>query len=218
MINRLGSPTTDFEVELLRDQHSAQIFTFESLGSGQTIINFTTRDMLGQPSWDPKLALYDDSGNLVPIATNDSALSLDGFDRAEIVANLRGGETYYVIVDAFDGVFLNVTEDPRDVAAGERFFQFVIESNATIDTSDPDQRIDDHIDIVTDDEGNITNQDLIRQLATRSSGAGRTRRRAGVSRSLTTSIRMATASVMSTDSPASLARCRDTSALDFRTR
>ncbi len=166
VINRLGSPTTDFEVELLRDQHSAQIFTFESLGSGQTIINFTTWDMLGQPSWDPKLALYDDSGNLVPIATNDSALSLDGFDRAEIVANLQGGETYYVIVDAFDGVFLNVTEDPRDVAAGERFFQFVIESNATIDTSDPDQRIDDHIDIVTDDDGNITNQDLIRQLAT----------------------------------------------------
>lgn len=164
VIPRLGG-MDDPGVGLLRDQHSAQIYTFESLGTGRTIINFTTFDSNLQPGWDPKIALYD-AATLTPIATNDTAFTLDAFDRAEIDTNLQGGERYFVIVDAFDGPILNVTDPARDIDPGERFFQMVIESNATIDRSDTDQPIDDHIDVIRDDDGEITNQSVIRQLAT----------------------------------------------------
>ncbi len=164
VVSRLGGPS-DPGVGLLRDQHSAQIYAFDSLGTGTTIINFTTFDGFLLPSWDAKLALFDGT-SLTPIATNDSAISLDGYDRAEISTVIQGGERFYVVVDAFDGPIVNVTDPARDIAAGERFFQMVIESNATIDLSDPDQSIDDHIDAVTDEDGIITNQDVIRQLAT----------------------------------------------------
>jgi hypothetical protein len=145
-------------VELLRDQHSAQLFVFNSLGTGDTIINFTTFDGFLQPGWDPKIALFDDTST-VSIDNNDSAFSFDTFDRAEIQTNLIGGQTYYVLVDAFDGPFLDVTDPAVDIAAGQQFYQFVIESNATIDLSDPDQPIDDHIDF-------LANTDIVRDLAT----------------------------------------------------
>ncbi len=173
-ITRLGvifrEPTTPagVGVGLLRDQHSAQIYSFEALGSGQTIINFFVTNAMGQRSWDPKIALYD-ANTLTPIATNDSAVSFDAFDRAEIVADLQGGEKYFVVIDAFDGLLQGVTATPRDYGAADQNFYFVIESNATIDRSDLNQQIDDHIDVEHDDEDApelVTNQDTIRNLAT----------------------------------------------------
>jgi len=165
--DRLRDPTLPNSAGLLRDQHSAQMFTFEALGTGTTIINFYVTNVMGQRSWDPKLALYE-YDSATPIATNDSAVSFDAFDRAEIVANLQGGKTYYVIADAFDGLLQGVTATPRDYAAADNVYYMVIESNATIDRSDPDQPIDDHIDILIDDEndGVVANQDLVRDLAT----------------------------------------------------
>ena len=168
VIERNPSDPASVGVGLLRDQHSAQIYSFDSLGTGQTIINFFVFNALGQRSWDPKLALYS-ANSLTPIATNDSAVSFDAFDRAEIVANLQGGETYYIVVDAFDGLLQGVTSTPRDYTAADNLFVFVVESNATIDRSDPDQQIDDHIDVVRDDPDDaelITNQNTIRDLAT----------------------------------------------------
>ncbi len=164
-ITRLGvvfrNPTDPLDpngVGLLRDQHSAQLFVFNSLGSGDTIINFTTFDGFLQPGWDPKIALFNDTSTQ-SIANNDSAFSFDTFDRAEIQTNLEGGQTYYVLVDAFDGPFLDVTDPAVDIAAGQQFYQFVIESNATIDLSDQDQPIDDHIDFLEDTS-------IVRDLAT----------------------------------------------------
>lgn len=164
-----ATPGPAIGVELLRDQHSAQIFTFDALGSGTTIINFMTAEMMfldtpgaqygmSSPGWDPKITLYDDNG-LVPIDNNDTAYSFDGFDRSQIIANLEGGQTYYVVVDAFDGPFLNVNQDDRDTYEAEMNYQFVIESNVTVNRSDSDQPIDDHIDF-------IENTDIIRSLAT----------------------------------------------------
>lgn len=174
-ITRLGviardtaDPFDPVGVGLLRDQHSAQIYAFDSLGTGQTIINFFVFNANVQRSWDPKIALYD-AETLTPIATNDAAVSFDAYDRAEIATNLQGGRRYYVVVDAFDGLLQGVTQAPRDFAAGDQNFFFVIESNATIDRSDIDQQIDDHISLVFgDDEDDtlITNQDIIRSLAT----------------------------------------------------
>ncbi len=163
----LRDPTLPNSAGLLRDQHSAQIFTFEALGTGTTIINFFVANTMGQRSWDPKLALYE-YDSATPIATNDSAVSFDAFDRAEIVADLEGGKKYYVVVDAFDGLLQGVTQDPRDYTADDNVYYMVIESNATIDRSDPDQQIDDHIDIEYDeDDGTlVVNQQLIRDLAT----------------------------------------------------
>ena len=164
-------PSNTIGAELLRDQHSAQIFTFEALGTGSTIINFMS---YFQPvpgaivrGWDPKIALYE-YGSLTPIATNDSAVSFDTFDRAEIVADLQGGTKYFLLADGFDGLLQGVTATPRDYAAAEMNYLLVIESNATIDRSDPDQQIDDHIDIEFDDMDNtlVVNQQLIRDLAT----------------------------------------------------
>lgn len=153
--------------DYLRDNHSAQIFTFEALGSGQTIINFFAFNAFVQRSWDPKIALYD-AESLTPIDTNDTAQSFDAYDRSEIVATLEGGRRYYVVVDAFDGLLAGVTATPRDLEAGDNFYFMVIESSATIDRSDPDQQIDDHIDIVFDDDDPeiITNTNTIRDLAT----------------------------------------------------
>jgi len=167
VVSRIGD-MNDPGVGLLRDQHSAQIYTFDSLGTGTTIINFTAFNALLGRSWDPKLALFNDLSTTA-IATNDTAFSFDNFDRAEIATNLQGGEKYYVIVDAFDGPLLGVADPGRDFVDGEHLFQMVIESNATIDRSDPNQPIDDHIDVIRndpDDDTIITNQDTIRQLAT----------------------------------------------------
>lgn len=171
-VTRLGvierfatDPADPVGVGLLRDQHSAQIYSFDSLGSGPTIINFLAYAEGNQRSWDPKLALYD-AETLTPVATNDAAISFDTFDRAEIVANLVGGRRYYVVVDAFDGLLQGVSAQPRDYTAADQFFAFVIESNATIDRSDPFQEIDDHISVTRDDDGLITNAGTIRDLAT----------------------------------------------------
>lgn len=157
--------------DFLRDNHSAQIFSFDSLGTGQTIINFFA--FFQDPgtgargrSWDPKIALYD-AESLTPIATNDTAVSGDPFDRSEIVANLVGGQRYYVLVDAFDGLLQGITSVPRDLVAADNLYFMVIESNATIDRTDPDQPIDDHIDIDLDGDGTtVTNRDTVRDLAT----------------------------------------------------
>lgn len=152
--------------DFLRDNHSAQIFSFDSLGTGQTIINFFAFNAMTQRSWDPKIALYD-AESLTPIATNDTAVSGDPFDRAEIVANLIGGRRYYVVVDAFDGLLQGITSAPRDLTADDNLYFMVIESNATIDRTDPDQPIDDHIDIDLDGDGTtVLNRDTVRDLAT----------------------------------------------------
>lgn len=169
-----GSP---LEVGLLRDQHSAQIFAFDSLGTGDTIINFFSYgvSLAGiVRGFDPKIALYDEDG-LVPLATNDSAINSEAFDRAEIQIALQGGKRYYVVVDAFDGPFFDVGDDPRDLRGAapsfvnpsqEIFYHFVIESNVTLDLSDLDQVIDDHIDFITDDDGLPLNANTVRDLAT----------------------------------------------------
>ncbi|HED53981.1 MAG TPA: LEPR-XLL domain-containing protein [Phycisphaerales bacterium] len=147
-------------VGLLRDQHSAQLFTFDALGSGDTIINFFSYANIGFiiPGADPKIQLFNDSST-TPIEANDTAVNFDGFDRAEIQTQLQGGDTYYVLVDSFDGPFLNVGAPPRDIANSEIFYQFVIESNATLDRSDADQPIDDHVDFLAD-------RSIVRDLAT----------------------------------------------------
>jgi len=150
----LGSPG----VEFLRDQHSAQIFAFEALGTGEAIINFFTYGPFVTPGWDPKLSLFDDI-SAIAIDNNDTAVNFDPYDRAEIQTALQGGNTYYVVVDSFDGPFFGIGSAPRDIDPGETSYEFVIESNATIDSSDPDQPIDDHIDF-------LANRGTVRDLAT----------------------------------------------------
>lgn len=168
-VTRLGEVlrTNADPADYLRDNHSAQIFTFEALGTGQTIINFFAFNAMGQRSWDPKIALYD-AESLTPIATNDTAVSFDAYDRAEIVANLEGGQQYFVVVDAFDGLLQGVTATPRDLTAADNLYFMVIETPATIDRSDRDQEIDDHIDIELDEDDNtiVLNSDTVRDLAT----------------------------------------------------
>ncbi|GAB5495752.1 MAG: hypothetical protein Phyf2KO_08320 [Phycisphaerales bacterium] len=167
VVDRIPGALMNGSADYLRDNHSAQIFTFEALGSGQTIINFFAYNALGGRSWDPKISLYD-AESLTAVATNDTAQSFDAFDRSEIVATLEGGRRYYVVVDAFDGLLAGVAATPRDLTAGDNLYRLVIESSATIDRSDLDQQIDDHIDIVFDDDDPeiITNTDTIRDLAT----------------------------------------------------
>ncbi|MEM8756639.1 MAG: LEPR-XLL domain-containing protein [Planctomycetota bacterium] len=162
---------------LLRDQHSAQVFSFTSLGEGDAIVTFLTygNDPAPYtPFLDPKVTVYDDSGSLVPIDSNDTLSFGDAFDRAGLRFLTEADTTYFVIVDVFDGQFLGTGIDPRDASANFFDYRLAIESPANIERipngdGEVVQPVDDHIDFLTEtnaDDEVIIREDEIRQLAT----------------------------------------------------
>lgn len=153
-------PTPD-PAGLLRDQHSAQIFTFETLTAGTTFVNFflfAERDPAAPagtfvPRLDSTLTLFDESGSVVPLQSNDTLAQGDGFDRPGLTFESGAGERFFVMVDFFDGEFFVTGQDAGDAVAGELDYRLVVESSVVLDESDPDQRVDDHIDFTTTDNG-----------------------------------------------------------------
>ncbi len=151
---------------LLRDQHSAQIFAFDSLSAGTTFVNFflyadfvNTMNFPGEPqgftlrSLDTRVSVFDESGSLIPFQTNDTLIQGDAFDRPGLRFEAEGNERYYVMIDVFDGLFTTTGQPAGDAVVGDLDYRLLIESSAVLDESDPDQRLDDHIDLSgTDDD------------------------------------------------------------------
>jgi hypothetical protein len=86
---------------------------------------------------DTRMSLYDDSDSLVAFRTNDTLIAGDGWDRPGIVFAAEGNERYYVLIDAFDGVFLGTGESPTDVEEGQFDYRLAIESSAVLDQLGP---------------------------------------------------------------------------------
>ncbi len=165
--NIVPSPVTLADVDpagLIRDQHSAQIFTFETQSAGVNFVNFflfgdvvNTMMFPGTPAGafvrtiDPTIRIFDESGSVVPLQSNDTLVQGDPFDRAGVRFTSGGGERYYVMVDLFDGQFTGTGQAPGDATAGQLDYRLVIESAAVLDESDSDQRVDDHIDFTGED-------------------------------------------------------------------
>lgn len=151
---------------LLRDQHSAQVFSFDALGDGQAIASFFTfGSPAGLPPYaqivDTRIALFDESSSTSPLQTNDTLIPFDAWDRPGVRFIAEGGERYYLIVDAFDGVFLDTGDPAVDVGAGQFDYRLAIEAAQVLDESDPDQPLDDHIDFLeTDTDMDGTNDTL----------------------------------------------------------
>ncbi|MEM9166240.1 MAG: LEPR-XLL domain-containing protein [Planctomycetota bacterium] len=159
---------------LLRDQHSAQIFTFDSLGEGTAFINFFTfGDPMAMTPFeeivDTKLSVFDDSDSLIAIADNDTLFTGDTYDRPGLTLQVTTDDTYYVVVDAFDGRFLGVGVPPEDVGEGQFDYRLAIETPTNLDRGNGDQPVDDHIDLLREDNSDATTAilgDVVSALAT----------------------------------------------------
>ncbi|MEO1717874.1 MAG: hypothetical protein AAFR76_12255 [Planctomycetota bacterium] len=177
-------PTDPADIEtdpagLLRDQHSAQIFSFETLSAGVNFVNFFLfgDDQFGtaafpglpnpsgdiDPVLDPTLSVFDDSGSLTPFQSNDTLVQGDAFDRPGIRFTAGGDERYFVMVDFFDGEFSGTGAAPGDATIGQVDYRLVIESAAVLDESDEDQRVDDHIDFTGIDQDGDGTLDVVDQ-------------------------------------------------------
>ncbi|MEO1535523.1 MAG: hypothetical protein AAFS11_08180, partial [Planctomycetota bacterium] len=169
---------------LLRDQHSAQIFTYETVTPGTNFVNFFvysdpffdpsafpgTPSPLISPLVDATISIFDDSGSLVAFQSNDTLQGGDGFDRPGLRFDAGGGQRFFIMVDFFDGLFSGTGGLPTDATAGQLDYRLVIESAATLDTTDDDQRLDDHIDFTgpdVDEDGVLDSIDArVAQFAT----------------------------------------------------
>jgi hypothetical protein len=158
---------------LLRDQHSAQVFSFDALGDGQAIASFFTYGLT--PGYtaivDTRIALFDESSSVAPLQTNDTFIPFDAWDRPGVRFIAEGGERYYLIVDAFDGTFSGTGTPAIDVGAGVFDYRLSIEATQVLDESDDEQPLDDHIDFLetdTDMDGmnDTLNETQLRDFAT----------------------------------------------------
>lgn len=101
---------------------TTELFQFVAQASGPAIISATGVPL--PPLGDPAMTLYDSEGEF--IAFSDRFFG----DSPQVESNLVGGETYYVLIDAFD---------VPDSQAG--FFSLFVEANHTFDEG---ITLDDH--------------------------------------------------------------------------
>ncbi|MGP1272848.1 MAG: sensory rhodopsin transducer [Phycisphaerales bacterium] len=178
-VDDLVTPTSVDPAGLLRDQHSAQIFAFDSLGEGTAFINFFTYAVLDPSApvppigrfLDANMEIFDDGSGTAPIETSDSLVPFDGFQRPGVVLQVAANQRYYVLINAFDGQFLGTGVAARDAAATEFDYRLVVEAPLTLDLADDEQPVDDHFDLLRLDDGDATTEDpiradLVRQFAT----------------------------------------------------